>query len=149
MKVILLDNVKKIGKKYEKVEVSNGYANNLLIPKKLAIPATPQAEKDLVQKMQAVAETQAEKQKAVLDAFNTFAENPTVIKVKANEEGGVYAKLGADALASAFTEKSGVDIDTDYVGLSESLESLGEHDVSISAFDTNVTVKVVLEKEEE
>jgi len=65
MKIILLQDVKKVGRKFEIKEVSGGYAQNNLIPKKLAIPATPEAQRKLQQQIKAAEKSDALNQSAI------------------------------------------------------------------------------------
>ena len=86
MKVILLQNVKKIGKKHEVVNVADGYANNALFPKKLAVPAT-QKELARIQTIQSQnQEKESKEEQATVEALKNLHETTVVLKESANEE---------------------------------------------------------------
>ena len=114
MKVILLEDVKSLGKKGEVVNVNDGYARNYILPKKVGVEATGKNLNDL--KLQHANEEK--KAKEILEAAQAFAkelENKfVVIKMKAGEGGRVFGSVSSKEIAAAFKEQPGAVDDTEY-----------------------------------
>ena len=110
MKVILLEDVKALGKKGEIVNVNDGYARNFILPKKLGLEATSKNLNDL--KLQNANEER--KAKEILEAAQAFARDleskSVVIKMKAGEGGKVFGSVSSKEIATAFKEQCDVDI---------------------------------------
>ncbi len=125
MKVILLQDVKSLGKKGEIVNVSDGYARNFILPKKLGVEATAKNENDL--KLQKANE--AKKAKQLYEDALAFAEDikdkPVIVKIKAGEGGKVFGSVSTKEIAAAFKEQRGVEIDKKKLQLVEPLKALG------------------------
>lgn len=131
MKVILLQDVAKIGKRAEVVEVPNGYALNQLIPKGMAQPATKQNRKRVAQ-LQAKAEQDAA---AVAETFTqtvaALQQDPLQITAEANEQGHLYQGIGAKEIAAAATAR-GHALQSEQVTLSAPIKTLGEHTITLT-----------------
>src|SRR3989338_6535715 len=101
MKVILLDNVKKLGKRYETVNVKNGFAHNFLIPSKLAVLATD----DALMRIESMKDQYEGERTARLSdmkgIFDTIADATITLSLKANEQGGLYTSVHAKDIAEA------------------------------------------------
>lgn len=107
MKVILLHNVKKIGKQGEVVDVADGYANGFLLPKRLAKIATADAVKQLQnEKNQVVKSTEAEK-KALSKLFNSVSGKEVTIIAQANDKGHLFATIAPKDIAAALQKEFG------------------------------------------
>lgn len=147
MKVILLHDVKGLGKTNEIKEVSDGYVRNFLLPKGLAHLATPSALANLEKKIQSdVGRLQTGKERLVKLAKKL--ENQTiVIKEKAQENGKLYGSVNAERIAGVL-QASGFEIKKDWILLQSPLKELGEFSVEIK-FGENlqIKVKVLIEKE--
>lgn len=111
MKVILLEDVKALGKKGEIVNVNDGYARNFILPKKLGLEANTKNLNDL--KLQNANEEK--KAKEILEAAQAFAKDleskSVVIKMKAGEGGRVFGSVSSKEIATAFKDQCGLDID--------------------------------------
>lgn len=131
MKVILLEDVKALGKKGEIVNVNDGYARNFIFPKKLGLEATAKNLNDL--KLQQA--NQEKKAKELLEAAQAFAkdlENRTVsIKMKAGEGGKVFGSVSSKEIAGAFKEQCGLDIDKKKIQLNDPIRAFGTHEVPV------------------
>ena len=140
MEVILRDHVENVGKRGEVVKVSDGYARNFLLPRKLALPATPgnlkQVAKERVKfdALEAVERTAAEDLAAKLNGITV------VITRKVGETGALYGSVTSADVADALT-KQGFDIDKRKIGLREPLKKLGEKTVPVKLHPT-VTVQL-------
>lgn len=135
MKVILLQDVAKIGKRSEIVVVPDGYALNQLIPKKMAEPATATNQKR-IERLQAGAAEKAEANKENFTAaVAKLKEASLMITVEANEQGHLFKAVHeADVVAAAAAV--GVQIDASVVQISEPIKAVGEHVVSLMFGDS-------------
>ena len=131
MKVILLEDVKTLGKKGIIVTVSDGYARNALFPKKLALEATPKNVNDLKLKKayeDKKAKTQLEKAKE----FAVELEDKSVsIRIKMGEGGRAFGSVSTKEIAEAAKEQLGYDLDKKKIHLSSPIKELGETSVDI------------------
>lgn len=147
MRVILLEDIEKIGSKYEIKEVSDGYARNFLIPKGLAKTATEDSV-EWADNMLAAEEEKASKQ---LEKVGSLAEQldglEVEIAVKIGDKGQLFEKIDAKDIAVKLKEM-GYDIDKKRVILDAPLEDLGEHEASIK-FDHNLEtqIKIIIAEE--
>lgn len=131
MKVILLEDVKSLGKKGEVVNVSDGYARNLILPKKLGIEANSKNMNDL--KLQnRHAEKLAQENLEAAQALAAEIEGKQVqISIKAGEGGKIFGSVSTKEIAEAAKEQLGLELDKKKMQLPEALKSLGVHEVSI------------------
>lgn len=131
MKVILTQDVKSQGKKGDVIEVSDGYARNMLIKKKLGVEATPKALNDLKLKQQNDAKVAAEN----LDNAKAFAkeiENWKVeLKIKTGEGGRTFGSISSKEIADAVKKQYDKTIDKKKIVLDEPIKSLGTYDVKL------------------
>ena len=131
MKLILLEDVKSLGKKGEIVEVSTGYARNMLLPQKKAVEATPANLNS--RKLQNQHEEKVAQEN--LEAAKEFKEKIDIAKVtipiKAGEGGRVFGSVAAQMIAEAAKEQLGYEIDKKKIQLDAPIRELGEHRVDI------------------
>lgn len=143
MEVILLERVDKQGEEGDIVDVSSGYARNYLIPNGLAKPATDEniqevkQKKKQKQKQKNEQKQQARKKHSKLDGATINIQKP------ANEDGKLYACVGADDVVSAIKEFCGESIGADQVGFSSEIKTTGADEVSIELADDS-TASVTL-----
>ena len=125
MKVILLQDVKSLGKKGQEVNVSDGYARNMLIPKGLGVEATAKNKNDL--KLQKAHEEKVAKEN--LEAAQAFgkelAAKEVVVKIKVGEGGRVFGSISAKEIAEAAKAQLGYEIDKKKMQLSSPIKELG------------------------
>ena len=149
MKVILKQDVEKLGKAGDIVKVAPGYGRNYLIPRKIAVEATPGNLKiSEIERMAGARRDQREKQSASLVAKDLEALAVTVRK-KAGEGGALYGSVTAIDIADyLITHK--IDIDKRKIQLDEPIKSVGEYHVPIRLHrEVIVPVKVIVEAEPE
>ena len=141
MKVILLEDVKALGKKGQTVNVSDGYARNMLLPKKLGIEATAKNLNEL--KLQKAHEDKvAAEQLAEAQAFAKEIEDKQVtVAIKVGEGGKVFGSVSAKEIAEAAKEQLGYDIDKKKMQLPNPIKVLGTTEVPIR-LHTKVTAKL-------
>ena len=148
MKVILMGDVKGIGRAYEAVVTADGYALNYLIPKKLAISATPFALREAeVRRKQAVDRSALD---AILLAQNiaSLADAHIVLTMKANEKGHLYDAVGEPEIRSAAKEQAHIDVPEGAIKLEKSIKELGTFDVPVAAGETFGKFSITIEAEE-
>ena len=131
MKVILLEDVKALGKKGQIVNVSDGYARNMILPKKLGLEATPKNLNDL--KLQkANAEKVAQENLESAQAFAKDLETKEIIlTLKVGEGGRTFGSVSTKEISAAVKEQLGLDIDKKKMSLNIPIKSFGTFDVVI------------------
>ena len=131
MKVILVEDVKSLGKKGDIVNVSDGYARNMLFPKKLGLEATSKNINDL--KLQREHEDKvAKEQFDAAQAFKAELETKEVtVSIKVGENGRTFGSISSKELAEAAKEQLGYDIDKKKMQLSSPIKELGTTKVPI------------------
>lgn len=147
MKVILLEDVKTLGKKGEVVNVSDGYARNMLLPKKLGVEATPKNLNDLKLK-------KAHQQKLAqdnLEAAREFAKNlegkEVVVTLKVGEGGKTFGSISAKEISDAAQEQIGMTLDKKKLQLESPIKTLGVTEVPLRLHpEVTGTVKVVVKE---
>lgn len=148
MKIILLQDVKKVGKKGEIVEVSEGYARNFLIKKKLGEKATNTAINDI--KLQQAADKR-HKEEVLIEAkeLATKIEKAQIeLKVKAGESGKIFGSVSTKEITKAVKEQLDITIDKKKLVLKEHIKSLGTHEITIKIHpkvSTKLKIKVSAE----
>lgn len=144
MKVILLQDVAKIGRRFDTVEVPNGYAQNKLIPEGQAMPATPANAKKVAARRERAAAAAATAEASFSDALAKLANAPLSVSAKANEQGHLYEALHArDIVAAAAAH--GASLTSEQVQLPEQIKEVGTHEVTLSDGTQTGTVSVVIE----
>ena len=148
MKVILLQDVKSLGKKGEIVNVSDGYARNFVLPKKLGVEANTSNMNDLkLQKANAdkVAQEQLEAARELAALLET---KEVVLKMKSGEGGRAFGSVSSKEIAAAAKTQCGLELDKKKIQLPEAIKALGIYEVNVR-LHTKVTgslkVKVVEE----
>jgi large subunit ribosomal protein L9 len=131
MKIVLVENVPKLGKRGDVVTVADGYARNYLIPRGLALEATPANFKGF-QAEQAAAKRRAEREAAEARAAAEQLEGLRLtVKAKAGEEGRLFGSVTAKDIAEGIKTATGLDIDRKRIEIEEPLKALGEHRVTV------------------
>lgn len=149
MKVILLQDVKSVGKKGEIVEVAEGYGRNFLLPKKLAKEATT-ANVNQAKKDQATAAHRAAQAKDEAVVLGAQIEKVVVkMTMRVGENGKVFGSINSKDVAEALVKQTGLDIDRRKVELKNAIKNLGEY-TAVAKLHTDVTAqfKVMVTKEE-
>ena len=131
MKVILLEDVKSLGKKGQLVEVNAGYARNFILPKKLGVEATNKNINDL--KLQKAHEDKvaAEQLAAAKVLAEELKDKSVELKMKVGEGGRTFGAISTKEIAAAAKEQLGYDIDKKKISVNEAIKSLGVHKVKI------------------
>ena len=135
MKVILLDNIKGVGKKDDVINANDGYARNFLIPQKKAIEATPGNLARLKSKQDSKAH-QKDKEKSEAEKIKKELTNITlIIEVKAGENGKIFGGVTAKEISAKLKEKHNIEIDKKKIDLKETIKTIGTFNVNIKLFE--------------
>ncbi|MBC7545712.1 MAG: 50S ribosomal protein L9 [Candidatus Sericytochromatia bacterium] len=131
MKVILKKEVKTLGKSGEVVEVSEGYANNFLFPRQLAVVATDGAIKDKADKDRTQAIKEQKELEQMQELAKTIGAKPIVIKSKVGSEGKLYGTVTTKEIAQAMKEQIGFEFDKRKIGLDDPIKSVGIYEIEL------------------
>ena len=147
MKVIFLKDAPK-GKRGEVKEVADGYARNFLLPKGLALPATPSAIKAAKVLSDEKAESQARQREELSRIVQELEGKELHFKAKAGAKGRLHGAITTASIADELSRLTGFEIDKKKVELEEPLHHVGSHDVMINlGTGTEAKIKVVIEEE--
>lgn len=141
MKIILLQDVKSLGKKGEIVTVSDGYARNAILPKKLGVEATGKNLNDLKLQNQHADKVAAENLANAKELAKTVEQQKVVVKIKTGEGGKVFGSVSTKEIAEATKEQTGLDLDKKKMQLSEAIKLLGTYEVPVK-LHPQVTAKL-------
>ena len=130
MKVILLEDVKSQGKKGDVINVSDGYARNLMV-KKQAIEATPKNLNDLKLQNQHADKVAQENYENALAMAKTLEATTVTCKLKAGKEGKSFGSISAKEISAAAKEQFNLDIDKKKMHLDAAFKNLGTYDVKV------------------
>jgi len=144
LKVILLEDVKSLGKKNEVVNVSDGYAKNFLFTKKLAVEANSKNLNDLKLHM-ANDEKMAAKLLEEAEAFaKEIEKNTVVVKLKSGKDGKTFGSVSSKEIAQEAMNQFGMDIDKKKIQIDEPIKALGNYEIQVR-LHPKVTAKLMLQ----
>lgn len=146
MKVILIEDVKSLGKKGDVCEVSDGYARNFIIPKKKGLEATPENLNNLKLKQANDAKIAQENLENAQQLAKELADKTIVMKVKVGEGGKLFGAIASKEIAAAVKEQTGLELDKKKIVLSDPIKTLGEQNVKVKLHKdvtANLLVQVV------
>jgi large subunit ribosomal protein L9 len=148
MEVVLLQDVKALGKKGEKVKVNDGYARNFILPKKLGVEATATNLNNL-KLQQAHSEKIAKEQlEAAREQAKKIEESPLVLSVKVGEGGKVFGSISTKEIAKAFADKYGMELDKKKMLLEDAIKTVGTYEVGVK-LHRDVTAKLKVQVTEQ
>ena len=146
MKVILLQDVKGKGKKGQMIEVSDGYARNFMLPKKLAIEATTDAINTMRMNDKATQERIAREKAEALEVSKKLRAMTLVVKAKGGGAGRLFGAVTNAEIASAL-EKQGVKLDKRKIVLNETIKSVGTYTATCKhGYEINAPLTVKIEE---
>jgi len=149
MEVILLEDLEKLGRRGKLVKVADGYGRNYLLPKKLAVAATPQNRKWVEQQRVKFLKLEAKEKAEAEELAQLLAGASVVVRRKSGEKGTLFGSVTAMDVAEKLTAQ-GFNIDKRRIHLDPPLKLLGEYDVQVKLHhEVTATVKVKVESEGE
>ena len=146
MKVILLQDVKGKGKKGQMIEESDGYARNFMLPKKMAIEATPDAVNTMKMNDKATAERIAKEKAAALELSNKLRGMTLVVTAKGGGQGRLFGAVTNAEIAAAL-DKQGSKLDKRKIVLSENIKNVGTYTATCKlGYEINAPLTVKIEE---
>ena len=127
MEIILLEDVKSLGKKGQKVTVSDGYARNFILPKKLGIEANAKNLNDLKLKQANDAKVEAQKIADAKALAESLKEKAVILKIRSGEGGKLFGSVSTKEIAEAAKAQLGLDLDKKKMQQTEPIKTLGTH----------------------
>lgn len=132
MKVILLQDIGGLGRRFEVKEVPNGHALNFLIPRKMVEPATRENLKRVEQRHQKAAAETAIADNDFAEALSRLKETEIGIEVQANEKGSLFESVKVEVIAEALKDK-GLNVPVSNIVLTSPIKMTGEHEISLNS----------------
>ncbi|MEX0917575.1 MAG: 50S ribosomal protein L9 [Candidatus Paceibacterota bacterium] len=144
MKVIMLQDVAKVGRRFDIVEVPHGHALNKLIPQNLAAEATPENVKRVRARKEKLSEIDSAETAKLEEAIAALGGKTVQVTVEANEQGHLFQALKSDRIAAAL-ESEGVTITPAYIHINQPIKDVGTHTVTIGSGEsqTELTIEVM------
>lgn len=127
MKVILTQDVKGKGKKGQMIEVSDGYARNFMLPRKIAIEATPDAVNTMKMNDKATQERIAREKAEAMEISKTLRGLTVVVKAKGGGAGRLFGSITNQEIADALKAQSGINLDKRKIVLTDTIKSVGTY----------------------
>ena len=146
MRVILLEDVKSVGKKGELVNTSDGYAKNFLFPKKLAVEATKSNLNDFELKQKAEAKRKKEEFEQAQATAKELENKTVTVKVKTGENGKLFGSVTNKEVAEEIVKQTGLNIDKKKVSIGDPIKMVGERTAVIKLHpkvSAEITIKIV------
>ena len=148
MKVILLEDVKSLGKKGDICDVSDGYARNFIIPKKKGVEATPDNLNNLKLKNANDAKVAKENLENAQALAAQLADKAVVIRVRVGEGGKLFGAIASKEIVAAVLDQTGLEVDKKKIVLADPIKALGDHKVKVK-LHKDVTASLLVKVEEE
>lgn len=148
MKVVLLQDVKDLGKKGDLVNASDGYARNFLIPRKLAVEATAGKLKEIEEKKASEKVRKEKELKAAKELADKLSKIEIIFRTKAGENGKLFGSITSKDVAEAIKAQHNLELDKKKIVLHDAIKSLGTYQVEIKVYpevSAKVNIKVVEE----
>ncbi|HEY4503654.1 MAG TPA: 50S ribosomal protein L9 [Candidatus Paceibacterota bacterium] len=145
MKIILLKDVAKVGKRYEIKDISDGYAVNLLIPNGLAISATPNALKRIEMEKAKEDTEQKVNMELLIKNLNDLENITLTIVGKANEKGHLFAGLHREEIAKELQRQTRLQINPSSINLKHPIKEAGEHTIEVKEAGKSVKFRLYVQ----
>jgi large subunit ribosomal protein L9 len=142
MKVILTQDVPRVGKRYDVVAVADGYAQNFLFPQGLAERATDDKVAILDKKREAAKVAEEARMADLKEKLEHLEDVSVTIEAKADDKGNLYKKLHADDIVTALKDDADIELPETAILLDAPIDEVGEHEVAIEAADEKATLTV-------
>jgi len=135
MKVILLEDIKGVGKKDQVINASDGHARNYLFPKKLAVEATNENLARLKAKQNSIQYKKDVEKEEAIKILNKLKEIKLQLKVKAGENGKIFGGVTAKEIAENLKTQYSIEVDKKKINMSETIKNLGIITVDIKLYE--------------
>ncbi len=144
MKIILIQDVKGLGKKGDVVNAADGHARNFILPRKLGVEANEVNMRKLEREQEKEKNRKADELAQAKVLAGQLKDMVFTINAKAGEEGKLFGSITAKDIADAIAEKTGVKVDKRHIETGEAIKSLGRHEVTVKLHQ-EIKVKIILE----
>ncbi len=144
MKVVLLKDVKNVGKRDDILNVSDGYARNFLFPQKLAVEAKPGTLKEIERKRAAQDAREAELRTEALAKAELLKNKIIVLQVKCGDKGRLYGSVTAAEVAEALEKQHGIKADKRKIDIGDPIRETGVREISVWLY-SGITTKMKLD----
>ncbi|MES2985797.1 MAG: 50S ribosomal protein L9 [Patescibacteria group bacterium] len=138
MKIILLKDLHKVGKKYEVVTVADGYALNSLIPTRVAEIATAKTVEKYTKLKEVESAARLLREEELVKELGSIAQKEFTIEAKANEQGHLFASVHKEEVGTV------IGVDPMYITISTPIKEVGEHTVSVTVKDVTKEIKITV-----
>lgn len=145
MKVILLKDVAKLGKKFDVKEVKSGHALNLLIPRGEAMPATSSAMNTMKAQKAKIDQERVVREDLIAKNIKDLDGLALNVSGKANEKGHLFAGLHREAIAAELQKKTELQIDPSFIQIEHPIKEVGEHMIEVKAGGKSAKFKLIIE----
>ncbi len=148
MKVILLQDVRGKGKRGQMLEVSDGYARNYMIPRKLAVEATPDAVNTMNMTDKANAEKRQREREEAFAVAKKLKELTVTVTAKGGGAGRLFGSVTTQEIADALRAQTGIGLDKRKLVLDEPIKTVGSYTVKCKlGYEINAELKIVIEEQ--
>lgn len=144
MKIILIQDVKGLGKKGDVVNAADGHARNFILPRKLGVEANEVNMRKLEREKEKEKNRKADELTQAKVLAGQLKDMVFTINAKAGEEGKLFGSITAKDIADAIAEKTGMKVDKRHIETGETIKSLGRHEVAVKLHQ-EIKVKIILE----
>ena len=143
MEIVLLEDIKALGKKGQLVKVNDGYARNYILPKNLGVEATAKNLNDLKLKKANEEKVAAEQLAAAKELAKQIGTKSVTVSIKAGEGGKTFGSVSSKEIAKAVQDQLGLDIDKKKMVLTDPIKSVGDFEVPVKLHkDVTATLRV-------
>ena len=147
MKVILLQDVKGKGKKGQMIEVSDGYARNYMLPRKIAVEATADAVNTMRMNDKAAAEKAAKERAEAMEISKKLREMTLVVTAKGGGAGRLFGSVTNQEIADALAKNAGIKLDKRKIVIAEPIKNVGTYTVTCKlGYEINAPLSVKIEE---
>lgn len=147
MKVILQQDVKGKGKKGQMIDVSDGYARNYMLPRKIAIEATPDNVNTMRMNDKALLERQTKERAEAVRIMNEMKEATLTLRVKGGGAGRLFGSVTTQEISEALKEQMNIEIDKRKIVLDEAIKNVGTYTVKCKlGYEVVANLKVKVEE---
>ena len=146
MKIIFLQDVPKVGKRHDVKEINDGYAMNFLLPRKLAIPATPSAVAELEKRKKNIEIEREVQEDLLLKNLEEIKGKVVIIKGKANPKGSLFKAIHKKEIVEEMHQQHHAEISEEFIILEKPIKEVGEFEIPIEIKHKKSSFKLVVEK---
>ena len=143
MEIVLLEDVKELGKKGQVVKVNDGYARNFILPKKLGVEATAKNLNDLKLQKANDAKIAAEQLAAAKALGEKLEKSSVTVSIKAGEGGRAFGSVSSKEIGKAISDQLGLEVDKKKIVLNDPIKSIGSFEVPVK-LHKDVTAKLAV-----